>query len=89
VEGLFGWVEDIGDVLGEVFGTDAPGANGGDDVSVGAAETDQPDAVWWPSSGAGGAGVDLDGDGCMCVSLEGGGGRRRMLVADTTWMGHS
>src|SRR3984893_7522386 len=26
--------------------------------------------------------------GCMYVSLE-GGGRRRMLVADTTWMGHS
>ena len=71
--GLFGWVEDVGDLLGEALGTGAREANSGDDVSVGATETDEPDAVWWPSSGAGGAGVDLDSDGLHGGVSFGGG----------------
>jgi hypothetical protein len=73
VEGFFGRVEDIGDPLGETLGAGAREANGGDNLSVGAAETDEPYAIWWPSSGAGGVGVDLDSDGLHGEVSFGGG----------------
>src|SRR5713101_2219407 len=55
--------EEVGDLLGEVVGTGAGKADGGDDASVAAPQPDEPGLSRGPSSGGGRAGVDLDGDG--------------------------
>jgi hypothetical protein len=55
-------VDDLGDVVGEVFGGGSAEADGDDDGAVGPAQPDHPGVVGWPTAGAGRYGVDLDGE---------------------------
>jgi hypothetical protein len=73
--GVRAWLEEFGELAGEVIGRGPAEATGHDDTALTAAQPDHPDPPRRPAFGAGRAVVDLDGHGLVGATALAVGGR--------------